>query len=145
VEPSTVNNPAELTAGDVVHRKFSTLPATATVGEIRAWFDESSHRRMAFLADGDRYAGSLTREDVGAAADPERPAVELVRPLPTVAPGAPVREAYELAVQTGVRRVPVVDASGALLGVVAVTEDLERFCGTGVSTPMAGAPQPLDS
>jgi len=35
-----------------------------------------------------------------------------------------------IALQTAARRVPVVDADGRLVGVVAVTSDLASFCGT---------------
>ena len=52
----------------------------------------------------------------------------------TVAPEAPASEAYALALVTDARRVPVVDGDGRLLGVVAVTVDHARFCGTPHST-----------
>jgi CBS domain-containing protein len=138
MERSAADATGRLVAGDVLHTRFSTLPASARVREIREWFAASTHRRMAFLADGTRYAGSLTREDVGDGVDNERAAVELVRPVPTVTPDAPVQAAYDAAVATDARRVAVVDADHTLLGVVAVTEDLARFCGTGVSTPGSG-------
>jgi CBS domain-containing protein len=119
-----------LAAADVVHQRFSALDAAATVGEVRAWFAESAHRRMAFLADADgRYAGSLTRADVDEG-DPDRPAAEVAHPGPTIAPDAPAADGYELAITTDARRVPVVDAGGRLVGVLAVTEDLAGFCGS---------------
>jgi hypothetical protein len=45
---------ADLTVADVIHGKFSALPVTATIGEVRDWFAASESRRMAFLADGPR-------------------------------------------------------------------------------------------
>jgi CBS domain-containing protein len=36
-----------------------------------------------------------------------------------------------VALQTHIRRGPVVDDRGRLVGVVAVTGDLQSFCGTG--------------
>lgn len=114
---------------DVLHSRFSTLPSTATVAVVRQWFDESAHRKMAFLADEDVYRGSLTRKDVADPADAARPAAEISRSGPTVAPDAPARTGHEMAIATGALRVPVVDADGRLLGVVAVTEDLLGFCG----------------
>jgi CBS domain-containing protein len=122
---------AALTVADVVHRKFSALPADATIGAVREWFAASTSRRMAFLADGERYLGSLTRDDVDGDRDPAAPAADVAHAGPTVLPEAPAREGERLALDTAARRVPVVDAGGRLLGVVSVTEDLQAFCGTG--------------
>jgi CBS domain-containing protein len=85
---------------------------------------------MAFLADDERYAGSLSPEHVAGDLDPARPAVDVAQLGPTVAPDAPAAEGERLALQTAARRVPVVDHDGRLLGVVSVTQDLQAFCGT---------------
>jgi CBS domain-containing protein len=127
---TAIDQAVELSVTDILHKRFSALPADATVGDVRAWFDESSHRRMAFLADGDAYRGSLVREDVAEGVDGARPAVEVARLGPTVAPEASAGAGCELALQTDAHRVPVVDREGRLLGVVAVTEDLLGICGT---------------
>lgn len=127
---TAIADAAELTVADVTHKQFSALPADATVGDVRAWFDASAHRRMAFLADGETYRGSLTREDVADGVDMSKAAADVARQGPTVAPSATARLACELALQTDARRVPVVDPDGRLVGVVAVTEDLLGFCGT---------------
>lgn len=124
---------AALTVADVTHARFSPLPASVTVGEVHAWFAASDSRRMALLADDGRYVGSLVPEDVAGAPDPAEPAAELARPGPTVAPDAPASRGQELALATEALRVPVVDAAGKLLGIVAVTADLQGFCGTGGS------------
>jgi CBS domain-containing protein len=125
--------PLDVTGGmdcaDVLHSRFSALPSTATVGDVRQWFDESAHRKMAFLADEDVYRGSLTRDDVADPADGARLAADVARPGPTVSPDVPASTGHEMAIATGALRVPVVDADGRLLGVVAVTEDLLGFCG----------------
>jgi CBS domain-containing protein len=123
---------AGLTVADVVHRKFSALPADTTIGAVRGWFAASTSRRMAFLADGERYVGSLTRDDVdGDHLDPSALAAQAAHPGPTVLPEAPASEGEQLALRTDARRVPVVDRDGRLLGVVSVTEDRQAFCGTG--------------
>jgi len=119
----------QLACADVLHSRFTALPGSATIADVRAWFDASSHRKMAFLADEDRYVGSLTREDVAAPVDGARPAAELARPGPTVAPDTPAPSGHDLAVAGGALRVPCVDGEGRLLGVVAVTDDLAGFCG----------------
>ena len=118
-----------LACADVLHSRFEALPATATVDDVRRWFATSSHRKMAFLADGNRYVGSLTRDDVAEPLQASRAAAEVARPGPTVAPEAPASSGHQMAVAGGALRVPVVDAAGRLVGVVAVTEDRAGFCG----------------
>jgi len=118
-----------LTVADITHAKFTALPASATIGEVRDWFAASTSRRQAFVADDGRYVGSLTPQDL-ADADPAQPAVEVAQDGPTVSPGATAAEGRDLALLTESRRVPVVDDDGMLLGVVAVTGDMQSFCGT---------------
>jgi CBS domain-containing protein len=125
-----IEEAGELTVRDITHAKFTALPATATVGDVRDWFAASTSRRQAFVADGERYMGSLTRDDVGGDVDAARPAVEVAQDGPTVAPEAPAATGRDLAMLTDARRVPVVDGEGTLLGVVALTGDLQSFCGT---------------
>jgi Mg/Co/Ni transporter MgtE len=122
-----------LTVADVTHSRFSALPATATVAEVREWFAASESRKLALLVDEDRYVGSLVPEDLAAAGDPARPAVELAQRGATVSPDEPAKRGEELALGSGTLRAPVVDADGRLLGVVAVTADLQGFCGTGAT------------
>jgi Mg/Co/Ni transporter MgtE len=119
-----------LTVADITHAKFTALPATATVEDVRAWFAASTSRRQAFIADGERYAGSLTLDDLADDLDPSSLAVAVAQDGPTVSPAAPATTGRDVAMQTDARRVPVVDADGTLLGVVAVTGDLQSFCGT---------------
>jgi CBS domain-containing protein len=122
---------AGLTVADVTHSRFKALPATATVAEVREWFAASDSRRLALFVDDDRYVGSLVPEDLAGAGDPARPAAELAKRGTTVSPEDPAKRGEELALGSGTLRAPVVDADGRLLGVVAVTEDLQGFCGTG--------------
>jgi CBS domain-containing protein len=129
--PTRIDEAAGLTVADVIHARFTALPASATIGEVRDWFAASTSRRMAFLADDERYAGSVSREHVAGDLDPTRPATDVAQLGPTVLPDAPATEGQELALQTTARRVPVVDHDGRLLGVVSVTADLTAFCGTG--------------
>jgi CBS domain-containing protein len=131
VPPTRVDDAAGLTVADVIHRRFTALPATATVGEVRDWFAESVHRRMAVLADDGRYAGSLAPADVSGDLDGSTPAASVARLGPTVAPEAPAGTGEELALLTDARRVPVVDGDGRLIGILSVTTDLKAFCGTG--------------
>jgi CBS domain-containing protein len=130
--PRTRVDEAEgLTVADVIHRRFTALPASVTVGEVSDWFAASTSRRMAILANDGRYAGSLTPADVAGDVERARPAAEVAKDGPTIAPEAPARAGEELALLTEARRVPVVDGDGRLLGIVSVTGDLSSFCGTG--------------
>lgn len=114
-----------MTVADVMHADVASLPSTATVAELRDWFAVSASRRLAVIADDGRYAGSLTPVDVGAPAD--TPALERARPHATVAPEVPAVIGRDLALASEARRVPVVDAEGHFLGVLALTTDLEYF------------------
>lgn len=121
---------AGLSAADVLHTRFSALPAETTVAQVRAWFAASSHRKMAFLADDGRYAGSIARDALDGELDPASSAAAVARSGPAIAPDAPAQVGYELAIATPALRVPVVDGDGTLVGVIAVTDDLAGFCGT---------------
>jgi CBS domain-containing protein len=123
----------QLTVRDVVHAKLSTLEATATIADVRAYFAASGSRRQAFVVDDGRYVGSLTPAHVADEdADPERLAIEVAdRGGPTIGLEAPANVGRDLALQTDARRVPVLDDDGKLVGVIAVTGDLTSFCGTG--------------
>lgn len=127
---TSLHEAAELTAADVIHTRFSALPADATVAQVRDWFAASAHRKMAFLAADGRYLGSLTRDDLDGDLNLTDPAVHLARIGPTVAPDASARAGYELAIATSAQRVPVVARDGTLVGVIGVTDDLAGFCGT---------------
>jgi Mg/Co/Ni transporter MgtE len=120
-----------LTVQAVMHAQLSALPASATVGDVRDYFSASTHRRLAFVVDDDgRFVGSLTPAHV-ATGDPSRSASEVADSGPTVTPDEPAVTGRDVALQTDSRRVPVVDGGGRLVGVVAVTGDLQSFCGTG--------------
>jgi CBS domain-containing protein len=118
-----------LTAADVMHPQLTSLPVTATVGEVRAFFAASSSRRLAVFADEGRYAGSLVPEALAADADPAAAAVQHAAAAPTVRPDAPAAQARDLALEHPSRRLPVVDHAGGLVGIVAIDEQLTRFCG----------------
>lgn len=120
-----------LSVSDVIHAQLSALPATATLADLRDYFAASTSRRLAFLVEEDgRYVGSLTPGHLDRG-DPQRAAAEVADLGPTVSPEDPATLGRDLALLTDARRVPVVDDGGRLLGVVAVTGDLQCFCGTG--------------
>jgi CBS domain-containing protein len=132
-----IDEAAGLTVADVIHARFTALPASATIGEVQEWFAASTSRRMAFLAADERYAGSVSREDVAGDLDPAAPAADVAQQGPTVLPDDPAIHGRQVALLTTARRVPVVDREGRLLGVLSVTEDMQAFCGTD-GTPADG-------
>jgi CBS domain-containing protein len=119
-----------LTVEAVMHTQLSVVPAAATVADVRDYFAASTHRRLAVLVDDDGvYVGALTSAHL-TGADPTRPAAELADREPIVSPATPAEIGRDLALETDARRIPVIDDDGRLVGVLAVTTDLQRFCGT---------------
>lgn len=117
-----------LTVADVMHDEFGTMAAMTTIAEAREWFAVSVSRRLALVADGGRYVGSLRPADV--ASDdvaPDQPVSTVARADTTVAPDAPAAAGLELVLASDSKRVPVVDDGGMLHGVLAVTSDLQYF------------------
>ena len=72
---------------------------------------------------GERYRGLVSRDDLIERPDEDQLAL-LMRDVPTVTPGTYLRDAAQLMVGSGIRRLPVVeDADGdALAGIVTVTD-----------------------
>lgn len=125
-----VSEAGGLTVEAVMHARFTVLPATATVAEVCDYFAASSHRRLAVVADDDGVCvGALTPAHL-TGGDPARPAAEVADLGPTVSPGAPAATGRDLALRTDSRRIPVIDDDGRLVGILAVTNDLQCFCGT---------------
>jgi CBS-domain-containing membrane protein len=127
VAPTSTRDADGLTVADVMHAEVGSLPPSVTVGELRDWFAVSASRRLAVIADGGRYAGSLTPADVGSDVPAGRPALELAPARPALAPGMPAAAGRDLVVAADGRRLPVVDDDGRLHGVLAVTTDLQFF------------------
>ena len=119
-----------LDATAIMHQRMSSLPASVTVGEVRAYFAESSSRQLAVLTDGDRYVGSLGASALPEAADDAALAAQFAARGTTVPPTAPADKARDLALAEPSKRLAVVDDEGRLLGIVAIDTTLTRFCGT---------------
>ncbi|MFD1598465.1 CBS domain-containing protein [Halobellus rarus] len=105
-------------------------------------------------ADGEEYRGLVSREELIERPDEDQLAV-LMREVPTVTADTSVEEAAHLMLETGSRRVPVVD--GRLEGIVTVTDvvraiargevDVDATAGdvatADVNTTYAGTPLPV--
>jgi CBS domain-containing protein len=119
-----------LTAADVMHRHLTTLPATTTVGELRAYFAASASRRVALLTDHGRYLGSIAAASIPEAVDAGAAAADFVVRGPTIHPAEPATSARDVALEQTSLRLPVIDDAGALVGIVAITGRRDGFCGT---------------
>jgi CBS domain-containing protein len=117
------------TAADLMHRRITTLPASATVGELRAYFAESTSHKLALLVDGERYVGALEPVALDGAPDGDAASGYAERGE-TVAPDVPADVARERAMAMASSRLPVVDADGRLAGIIAINSRRDGFCGT---------------
>jgi Mg/Co/Ni transporter MgtE len=118
-----------LTAADLMHRRLTTLPASTTVGELRAYFAESTSHKLALIVDGERYVGAVAADALGDAAD-DVPAARIARREPVVRPDARAADAEAAALADPSDRLPVVDTEGRLVGIVAINHARDGFCGT---------------
>jgi CBS domain-containing protein len=119
---------------EIMVARPKTLPADATVADVRRLFENESVR-TALLVDGPRFAGALEREDVPATAAAQERAARFVRDeAATIRPEQPAREAAAAMASLGTRRLVVLDEDGVTLrGLVCLTADLESFCSGGSS------------
>lgn len=117
--------------GHLMLRAPAVLPATATVADVHDLF-ASPHVHMALLtasgAVGGLLLSTLTREDLGAAAqeDAARPLGRLEGR--TVRADLPVEDARLALFENGARRAAVVDDDGKLLGLLCLKRHGNGFC-----------------
>lgn len=109
-----------------VLRRPKTLPATASVGDVRRLLGDHVH--AALLVDGSRLVGVVVHDDLEAARDDE-PAFELAAlEGRTVLSGTPLAAAQARLQASGQRRVAVVDADGALVGLLCRKRRGDGWC-----------------
>jgi CBS-domain-containing membrane protein len=125
----TLDDVAGLTAADLMHRRITTLPASATVGELRAYFAQSTSHKLALLVEGERYVGSLEPPALQGAPDADA-AARFSALTDTVAPDVPADVARDRALAMASSRLPVVDEAGVLVGIIAINHRRDGFCGT---------------
>jgi CBS domain-containing protein len=124
-----------LTVADVMHAGVASLPAGATVGELRGWFAGSPSRRLAVLTRDGRYAAALTPAELGAEVPDDRLAIEVARDRPVLSPELAAATGRDRVIASEGRRLPVVDDVGRFLGVLALTSDLQFFACRPASAP----------
>ncbi|MBU6367001.1 MAG: CBS domain-containing protein [Gemmatimonadetes bacterium] len=120
------SNPATVTPGDTLQHA-AALMRLRGVGMLPVVTDQASRRLVGVLTDRDLVVRHLARANgpTGHVAD-----CMTHLPLATVGPEASVEALADLMVRHQVRRLPVVDTHGALLGVVAQA-DLAIHVGRG--------------
>ena len=112
---------------EVMVRHPKVLPASATVGAVRAAL-EDDHVHMVLLADGDVLRGTVVRADLPSTAPPTERALPRSRLAGrTVPPDADAERVREQLVQEGTRRLAVVD-DGRLLGLLCLKRRQTGFC-----------------
>ena len=108
-------------------RRPKTLPADVTVADARNAFENASVK-MLLLVEGDRFRGAVTA--IPAEADPEELALTFVDESPvTVTADMRAAEALARLDHKPNGRMIVLD-EGRLAGLVCLTSDGERFCGS---------------
>ncbi|MEA2323044.1 MAG: hypothetical protein QOD81_2894 [Solirubrobacteraceae bacterium] len=125
---------AGLRVQDVMVRRPKTVPADATVAELREHF-RNPRVRTALLADGSRFAGAVAAEELPDGADGCGPARAYARlDVPSVAPDADVAEALGVMDGLGDHRLIVLDADGStLLGLLCLDKTGASFCVDGTA------------
>jgi CBS domain-containing protein len=125
---ATVGDVADLPVSEVVTVRGKELAAEATVAAGRALFASSSVQLVPVLA-GDRYAGSVTRDDLAGAADDAPIAALAHAGPPTTTASTPVREALAaLGPDDGLRLVVLGDDDSTYVGLMCLHRDRERLC-----------------
>ena len=114
-------------AADVMLRDPRAVPPSTTAGEARATF-ENPRVRLLLVADGDRFLGAVTRDDLGDDVADERTLGDLAGDAVLVRPDDPVERVVGLLGDEDTDRLPVVDGEGALLGLVCFNRRRGHFC-----------------
>jgi len=125
---STIHIPVDEagpTVSDVMMREAERVGPSMPLAEARAFF--TPRKKMLLVTEGERFLGTLTPADLPATDD--GPIGPHVNPdPPRVAPGDPVSAALDLVEDDDMTRIPVVDASDQLLGLVCFNSSHEAFC-----------------
>jgi CBS domain-containing protein len=123
---------------DVMVNRPKTLPADATVADLRRQF-ENPRVQSALLADEGRFAGAIAPTELPEDADDAEPARAYARTdIPTLPPDATMEDAIALLEARGDFRLVVLDGDGATLaGLLCLDKRGTTFC---TFTPAAKAP-----
>lgn len=117
---------------DAMVTRPKTLPAQATVGDLRALL-ANPRLLTVLLVEGTAFAGAIERDDVGDELADDAPARALAAPeVETIGADALLQDAVGQLDASGARRLVVLDADGTrLLGLLCLKGDRAGFCRSG--------------
>jgi chloride channel protein, CIC family len=115
---------------DVALRSVVTLPAERPLAEVRTWLATrapgSSHQGFPIVDEHNNLLGVLTRRDLTDDAPGDAPLAQLIRRAPVIVrPEDSLRAAADKMVLGHVGRLPVVDPSGMMVGIVTRSDLIE--------------------
>lgn len=116
------------TVSEVMITSPRTLPIDASVGQVRAEF-EDSHVHMILLVHEKLLRGTLVRADLSPTLPRSAPALNpATLEGRTVEPDVPIAGVYQQLLDSGQRRLAVVDVDNRLLGLLCLRTDQQGFC-----------------
>jgi CBS domain-containing protein len=116
------------TVADVMLARPKTLPAGATVADLRRLFANPAVR-TALLVDGTAFRAAVERTGVPADAPDDAPALRYGGAVETVLPEVPVADALRRLARLEEPRLVVLDADGVTLrGLLCLSGGGSRFC-----------------
>jgi len=115
------------TVSDVMYVNPKALPHDATIGEVRALFD-NPRVRVALLVQHETCTGVVAREDVAATALDEDAAGWIARVPETIHTGASLAAAHRALAGHATGRLVVVDDDGRLRGLLCLNHAGTGFC-----------------
>jgi CBS domain-containing protein len=109
---------------DVMTTNVRTMPFSLTVGEARAMFLAGGHGAYPLVDSDHRVAGIVTRGDLLRSQVPDPTPVEKISStdVVTVGPSARLLDVVALMLEEDVEHVPVLEATGALVGICTRTD-----------------------
>jgi CBS domain-containing protein len=111
---------------DVMVRRPKTLPASATVADLRHLFS-NGHVQTALLVDGDAFVGAVDRQSLPSDVPDAAPARDVATSGDVIAPDAPMAEAVARLEANETDRLVVLDGPN-LVGLMCLTKDRTGFC-----------------
>jgi CBS domain-containing protein len=113
---------------DVLLREARAVAPDTPVREVRETF-ANPRVKLLLVADGERFLGTISPEDLPGDGDGDGTIAAHVRQdAPRLSAGDGVDAALQLVEQTGASRIPVVDESGRLEGLVCFNHARNVFC-----------------